>query len=243
MSTREPKEKGKAPHWGVWAAIVAAAVILGGIGLVFLLGMPDKDDTGETPPSTSEPTTPTSEPSTDKCDVPGGDITAVPTDLEWDAADGITWPVSPSLGPTSSEDGWPVCFSHSPVGVALAASTVLLGTLGRDQAEIIEFFVADSPGKPVALSEAGTSADVAQSIKDKGLQIAGFRVDEYEADRASVTLVFSQPNAQTGFVGLEYTFVWVDNDWRMRVLDDGSAGAGQAIPVNDGQFTKWTSNG
>lgn len=243
MSEREKNPQLKVPRW-FWAAVVGAAVILGGIGLVFLLGMPDRDDAAETSPSTSEPAAPTNGPSTDKCDVPGGDITDVPADLTWEAWNGITWPESPSLGPTSTKDEWPVCFSHSPTGAALALSAATIGSLEQPPVDVVEFWVADSSGKPAALeSAAGSSSEfVAQSMKDKGMQLAGFRVDDYETERAVVSLVFSMPSSQTGYVGAQYTLLWIEGDWRLQALDDGSL-SDSSFPVNSGQFTEWGHHG
>lgn len=241
MSARETKSKGKAPRWGIWAAIVGLAVVLGGVGLVYLLGMPDKDDAGETPPSSEQPIAPSSEPSTDGCDAKGGNITDVPADLDWAAAAGASWPISPSLGPTSTEDGWPVCFSHSPVGAALAATAIPFATADRAPQDVSEFYIVDSPGKATAVADAADTATLPEQLEQYGMQLVGFRVDEYTEERALVRIVFSSPNSQTGYTGLPYPMVWVDGDWRLKVLDDGSTG--QAVPMNDGQFTRWTNNG
>lgn len=236
MSVRT-QEKRKPSRLWIWAVIVGFAVILGGFGLVYLLGMPDKDHIRETP-SSSEPIAPTNEPDGDKCDAPGGDITDVPTDLEWEATAGVTWPVSSSLGPTSTQDGWSVCFSQSPVGASLAAVTSLFATVTHSPEDVSKFYIAESTGKLTAVAKAGDVTGIAQQLEQYGMQLVGFRVDEFSDDRALVRLVFSSTNSQTGLVGLPYPMIWVNGDWRLKVLDDGSTG--QAVPVNEGQFTRWS---
>lgn len=133
-----------------------------------------------------------------------------------------------------------MCFSQSPVGASLAAVSFLFATVDRPAQEASEFYIADSPGKATSVEESGEVTSLPDQLEQYGMQLVGFRVDEYTEDRALVRLVFSSPNSQTGLVGLPYPMVWVDGDWRVKVLDN--CRTGEPVPVNEGQFTRW-SNG
>lgn len=241
MVKPDPSTK-STPKRGAWffiaALIVTAALIFGTVGIIALFMMPDKN-----PAPGPRPTHSSEVPAAGRggCDVPGGDLTAVPTDLRWEARQGVTWPVSDTLGPTEVKDTFPVCFSRSPVGAALAASTVLFAQLDHAPVATGEFYLTDAPGKTAALTAPSAGTSLPEQMQSSGLQLAGFRVDEYTPDRALVRLVFSAPNAATKFVGLPYPMVWVDGDWRVKVLDNGTTGT--AVSVNEGQFTPWSHGG
>lgn len=230
------KNKGKITIW-VSAGVVAAALFAGVIGIVAMQSAPMTPiNAGDT----VSPAKPDDTVSSDgACDVPGGDITAVPGDLSWETVQGISWPVSASLGPVAEKDGFPVCFSHSPVGAALAAHTVFFETMRHEPRSVSEFYVVDSPGKSKAIDDAGslTSEGQLASFRSTGASAAGFRVDEYTGDRALVYIVLASPNARTGFRGVAFPLEWVEGDWRVRLLDTGTGGP--AIDVLNGQFTEW----
>lgn len=224
----------------VSAGIVTAAVLAGGIGVGTMIAQTatpaDRDAAAASP--TGEPNlAPVRE---GACDVPGGDITAVPADLSWETVQGFSWPVSPSLGPTAIRDGFPVCFSHSPIGAALAANTVLFETLRHEPSSVSAFYAVDSVGKAAAVEDASdlSSSDQLSNLRSNGMSLAGYRIDEYTADRALVYLVLATPDGRTGYRGMPFPLVWVDGDWRVKVLDTGKTGRG--IDVLEGQFVEWT---
>lgn len=217
------------------AAVVTVAVIVGGIGL--LLPRP-----AATPPdspgdeSTSAPVV-----ADGPCEASASSSTAVPADLRWEASLGVTWPVSDSAGPTSMTDGFPACFARSPVGAALAAVAVLYSNIDHDPVEAIIFYTADSPGRAALIaSTAETSRagdDAPQSMQANGITLAGFQVAEFSNDRATVRLIFNSPKSATGFRGIPFTLVWLDDDWRLKPLDDGTLG--EATDALKGQFVEW----
>lgn len=241
--------------WGAWhsraagwtaAVILAIAVIVGGISVGMSIFAPANPDTNSTPvpvvTESSAPATsaPTSTAQAGGCDVPAGDTSlrpAIPKDLRWIASQGLTWPVSATYGPTKEKDGFGVCFARSPLGAALAASSMLYSQYnGHSTKEMTQFYVVDSPGKQIALGNAGAGSSASDFAK-MGANIAGFMVDEFTPDRVGVTLVFSYPQSDTGYIGLPYTLVWVDGDWRIKLLDNG--GTGQAVKPVQGQFVQW----
>lgn len=241
--------------WGAWhsraagwtaAVILAIAVIVGGISVGLSVFAPANPNTSSTPvpvvTESSAPATsaPTSTVQAGGCDVPAGDTSlrpAIPKDLRWIANQGVTWPVSATYGPTKEKDGFGVCFARSPLGAALAAVTATFSNFnGHTTKEVTEFYVVNSPGKTIALQTAGGAAD-SSSITKNGMSLAGFMVNEYTPDRAAVSLVFNFPQSDTGYVGIPATLVWVDGDWRIKLLDTGDSGP--ATKPVQGQFVEW----
>ncbi|MFS0853875.1 hypothetical protein [Microbacterium sp. 179-I 3D4 NHS] len=179
----------------------------------------------------------------DSCDAPVGEFERAPDDLRWEAVDGVSWPVSDSLGPTANQDGWAVCFSRSPVGAALAATSMLFAAAEHSGVDVTEFYMIDSPGKTAALEDARSTdtPDFVADMRETGMTPVGFRVDEYTPDRASLQLVFSLPQSRTGYVGIPITTVWTGGDWRLKVLDDGTLSEVSEMTADD--FAMWVNPG
>lgn len=220
-------------------AIVSALVI-------FFLPTDDQPTTPD-PAGTATPAPSVSTPTPDAngigCKAEPNDSREVPADLRWEAANGVTWPVSDTVGPTVTTEGFAACFEHSPVGAALAAVAISFSTTERTVLESSEFYLADSPGRDVVLAETSPSvmSPIKQQIAENGLSLVGFRVEEYDGDRASIRLVLRVPGSETGFRGIPAPMVWVNGDWKMKPLDDGSTG--QPTNESTGDFTNWTAVG
>ena len=173
------------------------------------------------------------------CNVPLGDTSskpAMPKDLRWEAIKGVTWPVSDTYGPTQKKDGYGVCFARSPLGAGLAMATFSGLANTQDAKKAVELYAMDSVGKRVALNEPATpSGDSA----DVPVAFAGFSTDSFTPDEAQITLVFAVAGTSTGYVGFPSTLRWVDGDWKIKLLDDGSTFAGVASNPVAGQFIPW----
>jgi hypothetical protein len=166
----------------------------------------------------------------------------IPADLTWKTGqEGLTWPVSKSVGPTKTVDGFDACFARSPLGAALAATTATYDqyALGHTTGTSLQFYVAESAGKSktIALTEQGASA---KTERTSGLTPAGFTIDSFTKERVNLTLVYSYPQSPTGYFGMPYTMVWVDGDWKISVLDDGALFSGKATTPAAGDFTPWS---
>ncbi len=68
-------------------------------------------------------------------------------------------------------------------------------------------------------------------------------MDSFNPDEASITLVVATAASTSGYAGLPpLTLQWVDGDWKVKVLDDGSTFVGQApVPVKGG-FVEWVGS-
>lgn len=170
------------------------------------------------------------------CDVPVGDTSGepeVPNGLEWEAAEGWSWPVSDTYGPTQQKNGFGVCFARSPLGAALAMASVYGEGNTRDSKEAIRLYVAESPGKDEAIAVAG-------NLAEGSIGFAGFKVDSFTPQKAEITMVFSLPQSPTGYMGLPSTLVWSGDDWKVDLLNDGSAFVGQPTTPEPDDFVKWS---
>lgn len=224
---------GRRPRITLWASLAVLAAVI--IMAVFLLTNPVQDQTATPPAASQEPTEATT--SGDECDVPAGDTSAtpkLPEDLRWEAANGWTWPVSETYGPTREKNGYGVCFARSPLGAALMGVSLIAEGNTGSQPDAIELYVAESPGKEVyrktLTGEAPATAPVVFS---------GFIVDSFSPDEARVTLVAANPGSPTGYIGVPETFRWVDGDWKLHVLDDGRIFQGQPTTPAAGDFISW----
>ena len=245
---RKKRLRGVARAWnskpvGVAAAgIVAIAVVV--LVVVILLGIFAPVKQADPAPQQSEAVpVPSASASADtgECNVPVGDTSyrpKMPKDLRWAAAQGLTWPVSASVGPTKGKDGFPACFARSPLGAALFGTTTVYGIWASgDSRKATDFYTLDGPGKPILL-EKSSGKKLAQSVADAGWSAAGFIVDSFTPDEAQVTIVFGTPGSQTGYTGFPLTLRWNKGDWRVKVLDTGAVWTAATAPVK-GQFVEW----
>lgn len=167
--------------------------------------------------------------------------TAAPSDIEWEAAYGSTWPVSASVGPTATVDGVARCFEHSPMGAALAAVNILEGVrvLGLEEATaVIDAQFADTPGKQVVRDGIAQASPDNPPEQRVGPRLLGFKIVSYTPDEARIVCVEAWPNAPQ-YTGETITVVWVDGDWRMQVEDDGKITAYGTVTVDPGSYLPW----
>jgi hypothetical protein len=240
------KESSRASKITLWLSfgVLGAAVIAALI--IFFLPTENSNDAPDVA-ATASPAPASSKPTADAggvgCKAPPSDDRKVPNDLRWAAVDGVTWPVSDSTGPTTTTDGFPACFEHSPVGAALAAVTFLYSQIEHSPLDSSKFYLADSVGKDVLLEQVqgNPASELKESLEENGVTMVGFQIEEYDENRAAVRLVLRFPGSATGQRGLPFPMVWVDGDWKVKPLDTGSTG--QATDVGATEYTPWTAVG
>ncbi|GAA1821395.1 hypothetical protein [Agromyces neolithicus] len=242
--------------WSSPGAKIAAITVLALCGLIALVVIflsvfypvkPGNDGSAtaaptETPrPSQSQ--APTSPAEAGACNTPRGDTSympALPSDLRWTAAGGVAWPVSDEYGPTKTDDGHGVCFAQSPLGAALLLATMTAST--SQQSSTVDdylFYIQDSVGKDV-FAEAfagysGASSDLATGRSN----IAGFRTVAFSPNEAQIGLVLTAPGTATGYLEGYFTLDWVNDDWRVRVTNDGAFAPVPFAAVAEGGFVDW----
>lgn len=219
--------RGKTAWWAAIAVVFIVAVLA-----FLILVKPAPQNAPQAQESTAQPT--------EGCNVPEGDTSskpAMPSDLRWEAKNGWTWPVSDTYGPTQTKGGYGVCFARSPLGAALTAVSMNASANVVDARGAGETYMLDSKGKDVLLGK--TSEGPAATTP---VPFAGFIVDSFNKDEAAITLVVATAASSSGYAGLPLTFQWVDGDWKLKLLDDGSSFVGQPpVPVKGG-FVEWVSS-
>ena len=225
MKTPKTLNKG----WWISLGIVMVVAILAVI--IFVKPAP------KTPTPLAVPTTSTSATvqAVGGCNVPQGDTSskpAIPKDLRWTAAKGITWPVSDTYGPTQDKNGYGVCFARSPLGAALAMTTIFASGNTMDPKEAIEIYVADTVGKKAALAGAAPS-------KSAPMTPAGFSIEAYTSDLVELTVVYSLASSSTGYVGFPSSMTWEDGDWKAKVSDNGKVSSDRTTKPVAGGFQSW----
>lgn len=226
-------------------AVIGLAVVIAVISVVLSLFAPVNPGEEATPvgPSSSPLATVTVPANAGTCNVPAGDTSfrpALPKDLRWVASQGVTWPVSDTAGPTAKQEGFDACFARSPLGAALAATTVTYSQYnGHTVNQAVEFYVTESPGKKIYYDKAGSAA---RTLTTEGIAPAGFITNEFTPDAATITLVFSYPKAPNGYFGVPTSLVWADGDWKIKVLDNGDSFVGNPSTPVKGQFVPWAGS-
>lgn len=228
----------------IGALVVIALVVLSIGGLIVWNTI---DNTKDAPAgaegglaATAPASTPPSKTAAGGCAVPAGDQSLRPTlpkDLDWKAANGVTWPVSATVGPTQSNaDGLGICFAKSPLGAALMATNAF-GTLeGVDGLKGTELYIAESPGKADSLkqSTSGPSTDEDHFVA------SGFSVVDFDAaaGKATVTLIVPVPTSSNAYTSMQIPLRWVDGDWKIYLSSGGATDwiYEEAVP---GQFISW----
>lgn len=230
------------------AAIVIVVVLVLVVLLSTLLGVfapANKDDSVAKPAASAS----AGSGSQGSCDVPttGQAQQDVPSDLSWHAGrGGITWPVSDVVGPTKKVDGFPACFARTQTGAALAATTAYLGQYdtGHSVQELLNFYIEAGAGKSSAVDSTAKEQTSPEDLRAQGISVAGYSVESFGKNRAVVDIVLTQPSTSTGYFAIPLTMTWVDDDWKLTVLDNGALYSGNPLTPTRGDFTAWGgSNG
>jgi hypothetical protein len=223
------------PRFLVAAGIVALIAVFGAV-LVFTGGDESPPAAaGPEPTSTSASTVSASAPTTKgddagDCDLPAGDQTLpviTPQDTEWELVGTVAVPTAPdSIGPAvvDAQTGLRSCFAASPLGALYAAVNYLAALSDPDQVPgALQTLSADSPGRD-ALLELLVSDSAALAVDpDSRVQVAGFTVLNYAADRTTISLAVRASNGGTG--SLPITLIRSDGDWKVVPPPDGNISA------------------
>jgi hypothetical protein len=155
----------------------------------------------------------------------------------WEVSRRVVVPRSSAYGPGKQDrDGFRRCFAHSPTGAVYAAYNVIAAM--ADQHKVLT-----TAGKLMLPGPATDTllADLRKETADEDsnpTQIAGFRVLDASADRATVMLAMP---VETAFMSANFTLVWHDGDWRLVPPGPGdSLGAPYAQQRDLSGFVAWS---
>lgn len=197
--------------------------------------------TGATPPpipASSSPSTASTSASAEEC--PRGLVSDVlpaqaATDITWHATSVAPVPVSPTYGPLRTDsDALPICFSHSPMGAAIAVETIDAWLFGTKWRTVLATHVAQTPGYAEFLT--ALEADPPDGSPDIDT-LVGFNVVAYTPAVASIELVYRGANG--GLVGCPVSAQWTRGDWQLATRPDGTITPATCPSVDPGTFIAW----
>lgn len=212
-------------HWLKWGMVLGGIVLLIAVGLVFLPGNEEPEETAEAPPA-EESEAPASDQSQDETrdDEPDEDLAercsfnSPNTDLPTGHVE-VLWaehPYGPEVpgtqdhGPTHTAEGFYRCAAQTPTGASMAAPAL---------------WVSFAYGWEEAAEESPLAASYFEMLQgdvaEPDIIFHGFRVDEYSNDRATISYWVSSSDASNSTqVSFPLTVVWDDEadpngDWRL----------------------------
>ena len=220
-------------------ALTVGALILVALGIVAGLAFNGNDETSASPGRSTPTPAQTPPPSSSACGLPDGDQT-IPTSAptsEWSMSHRMAAPSARPYGPMRSRGGIHACFAHNPVGALFAAANVAADSGNPDLAF-----------KNLAEQRFVHDANYQAQRKDLdknppangGLQYAGFRIDNYSPEAATIQLVVRAtegPNTG-GLIAITYTMRWTNGDWRL-ALPPAGASISNPLTSLDG-YVEWS---
>ena len=217
------------------SAILVGLIVIAGIVLAGVYAFGGHDDKG-TPAEPRSTTSNGSATSSSVCGLSDGDQTISTTapETDWYFKGKIAAPRSQVFGPDQdSGTDTASCFARSPVGALFAAATLAADIYPRDDStkRALKLRAVPGPDLDATLNEdLGAPGPISQ--------IAGFRFEDYTADRATITLaarLTDGPNA--GALGATpMTLVWREGDWYLQL----QATSDSIVLTSLDGFVKWS---
>ena len=223
------------------AAIVIGVITLAGVIVLATSLFGGGNDTADPipNPSTSSPVSPSaSNADASVCGLDGLDeentLTAAPTN-EWELIGTVASPTaSEGAGPGSVDDGFRTCFAHTAEGALFAAvNFVALSTDSRNTSQLYELIV-EGPARDAAEAAGPTEVDPSGSR----LQIAGFKVDSYSKDEATIDIAWTVTSENNSLVSVPTVLRWENGDWKVVITENGAPIAPGPID-NLGGYIPW----
>jgi hypothetical protein len=235
-------------HSSPWAQrgfILAAAFIAGLLllGLALLLSTRGNDSTGtgtnngrsSSPPSANAPAR--KDPNASVCGLPPGSqqIPAVAPQTPWELVGTMAAPTErKTFGPGIEQGKRRLCFAHSPTG-ALFAAVNFMAIAGRspNDTALLRELTAEGRARDALLKEGSAPSD--SSFR---AQVAGFRVDAYSSDEATVDLAF-RTSEQGALVHIALPLRWERGDWKTVIASEATPYAVEQLQDLSG-FVPWS---
>lgn len=220
------------------AAIVVGVIVLAGVIVLVTSLTSPKGDPVVQPTNTGGPVASGDDKSI--CGLDGFEeestLTQAP-DVEWELVGTVAVPeASSGAGPGDvRSDGLRTCFAHTAEGALFAT---------------VNYFAMSSDARTlpllVDLIEPGAGRDAAEAAAEGGgepsnsrLQVAGFKVNSYTADEATIDVAWTVTSAGSQLVSLPMVLHWVDGDWKVVLTDDGQLPFGSAPLESLGGYIPW----
>jgi hypothetical protein len=222
------------PVWIVVAIFLAVFLVGGGIAAVTgVLGSSD-DDTVAEPTSVASASSGPTDDAGSVCGLEGyeeeSSLTAAPV-AQWQIIGSMATPQDPdSVGPGTNEDGgtFNSCFAHTAEGALFASINYLATTSDTRNVGRLADLIAEGELKDQIEATPPTASD----IDDDGrAQVAGFKIDRYSAQEATVdlALAYTGGTANGQLVSLPVVMKWESGDWKVVITPSGPPIAPSAL--------------
>lgn len=158
--------------------------------------------------------------------LPGLELTS-----KWELNGKTAVPTSPTDGPGKrSEDGARTCYAQNPTGALYAAANFFSASVEKQGQIMVEDLSAKGPSRDKYLQ---TPMTFAPGGSDLTIQLAGFKIQSYAKDAATVVLGVKTSNS-TNF-SLTVPLKWESGDWKVNI--DSLGPMSQSSNLSD--FTPW----
>lgn len=213
------------PLWIVVAIFLAVALVGGGIAVATGVFNGRDDTTGNGAGPTSAPSSGNAIPASAEsiCGLKGYDtsntLTAAPN-VDWKLVGTVAAPTDPDgAGPGKQEDDgqFRTCFAHTSEGALFAAINFYAVSSNTQNAPRLYELLADGKVKD-AVKEAGQAPVSDDSSR---IQIAGFKVNDYSANTATIDLAIKATSEQDALLSQPLVLKWEDGDWKVVVTESG----------------------
>lgn len=220
MTTEEPRSSSPFQRRGFVTAAIVVAVIVA-LGIFVLIA------TLVSPPNPSPTSAPTNGPGPSAgdesvCGLEGFETTSsldAAPDVRWELVGTVAAPIDSEVGPgVVDDDGFRSCFAHTAEGALFAAvNYVALSSDPRLQ-PLVWRLLEEGPVRDEARAAAEAGDATPSSSR---LQVAGFKVLSYSADKAVIDVAWQVTSPSAGLMSVPIEFVWQDGDWRVATTDTG----------------------
>ncbi|MFL2002061.1 hypothetical protein [Microbacterium sp. A1-JK] len=222
------------------AAIVVGAILLLGVIAIVASLLTNRDD--DEPGPTSAPTTSSSTDPADAdlsiCGLEDFEETSSldgPPSNEWELVGTIAAPVDTrGAGPgVIDANGFRSCYARTAEGALFAAvGYVAVGSDARNVPRLYELLAAGPVRDELEASPAPGDASATR------LQVAGFKINSYTADEATVDVAWQVTSEGSALVSLPTVLTWEDGDWKVVIGENGPPFAPSPLE-NLGGYTPW----
>jgi hypothetical protein len=222
------------------AATVIGIVVLAAIVVIVSSVVRAAHHSAAAPTPTTTPTSEQSSSDKSVCGLSGfeskSSLTSAPTN-KWDLVGTVAAPTDPDgAGPGSIKDGFRSCYAHTAEGALFASVTyVALASDARNISDLASL-LAPGQGKEAAIA-AATSAPSPTSIR---LQVAGFKVNSYDAHEAVIDVAWSVTSSGGALVSFPTVLDWDDGDWKIVLASDGQPPFASSPLQNLGGYIPWS---
>jgi hypothetical protein len=231
------------PLWIVVAIFLAVALVGGGIAIATSV-MGGRNNNTAAEPTSAQSSTGSSLPdgAQSVCGLKGYEATSSLTSAPkatWDLVGTVAVPKPDGAGPGATDsDGLRTCYSHTAKGALYAVVNYYAQSTDARLIPHLPDLVAPGAGKDAALKKDDGSSDTPSSTR---LQVAGFKVNSYTANEATIDVVWTVTSQQNALVSMPMVLKWVDGDWKIALTDSGELPFAASQVQSLGGYIPWTS--